>query len=121
MGEPHVGEMPDHLLTEDEVLAEDARLKLAAVGERAAVENPGWYAGLVLWEGKKEGEEEVKEAYNSNWELEDEDEEMGETGETGEIEVEEEMEKGKGKAPAMTEAERWSPNYNEPKGRKWAE
>lgn len=73
--------MPDHLLTEDEVLAEDARLKLAAVGEGAVVENPGWLAGLVLGEGKKEGEEEVEEAYNSNRELEDEDEEIGETGE----------------------------------------
>lgn len=84
MGELHVGEMPDNLLTEDEVLAEDARLKLTAMGEGAAVEIPGWHAGLVLGEGKKGGEKEVEEAYNSNWELEDEDEEMGETGETGE-------------------------------------
>jgi len=123
MGESHKGEMPDHLLTEDEVLAEDARLKLAGGVEGAAVATPGWHRGLVLGEGKKEGEEEVEEAYSSNWELEDEDEEMGEAEEIEETEVEEDMEKGKGKGkgPVMTEAGIWSPYYNEPKGRKWAE
>ena len=109
-GDPYQGEMPDLCLTEDHVLAEDARLKLACGVEGGT--NPVWHGELAILEGKKTAaeENEAEEAYNPNWDANEGANPDVEMGEAEEVVVE------------KTEMEIWSPYWwNQPRSSKWAE